>query len=161
MPRRISEGCSLYPDPKPAHRACQVEIVGDEKSLSRRELDQKLLMEDAVRSLRSSYCLAANFHEWIHKERQFTNRVDEVGRTVPVSRLDGRTRGIEPARRGRLALPFISRWERGNWGGTLRVHQRGKSCELLYFPPSGRFAVICGSVANSRPFALQIEAGGT
>jgi hypothetical protein len=48
----------------------------------------------------------------IHGERQFIKRGNEVGRTVPVSRWDGRTRGIEPARRGRLALPVIKCRER-------------------------------------------------
>ena len=81
------------------------------------------------------------FTNGIHKERQCINRVDEVGRTVPVSRLGGRTRGIEPARRGRLALPVISRWERRKPGG--------------FRFPSGRFATVrvfhhCKSVPAKR-----------
>jgi len=79
------------------------------------------------------------------------NRIGEVGRTVPVSRWDGQTRRIDPARRGRLALPVISRWERRNPGGSLRAQRRGNSCEFRF--RSGRFVAIRGSEANSWPFA--------
>jgi len=91
------------------------------------------------RALSSACFLDANGREWprictngIHGGRQSINRVDEVGRSVPVSRWDGRTRGIDPARWGRLALPVFSRGERRNQGGALCVHRPGNSRESLY-----------------------------